>query len=220
MSFLRRAGAEISRLIASASDPTAEANRTLLYSKLVSGVAQLFARDSSGTVHQISGQTSTNLPAQVSDPAAVGGYALVYSKDVSGTVQVFARDSAGNIFQVSDFSSVRHLYTAAQDVAPVALSYGANISVDAALSNVFTVTLSDVTAQLDNPTNLVNGQTIIWRVTQDGTGGRALTFGTNYDFGTAGAPDLTTSTANKMDVITGISNGTKVFCTANRGYTP
>ena len=108
--------------------------------------------------------------------------------------------------------NVRQLWTAAQDVAPSLLTYGANIAVNAALSNVFTVTLTGATAQLDNPTNLVNGQTIIFRVTQDGTGGRALTFGTAYDFGTAGVPDLTTSTAGKMDIITGISNGTKVFC--------
>jgi hypothetical protein len=219
MSFLRRAGAEISRLIASASDPAAETGRLLMYSKLVSGVAQLFVRDSSGTVSQISGGISS-LPAQGSDPAAVSGYALVYSKDVSGTTQVFVRDSAGAIHQISNYKSVRHLFTAAQDVAPVALTYGANIATDAALSNTFTVTLTGTTAQLDNPTNLVNGQTVIYMVTQDGTGGRALTFGTNFDFGNAGAPNLTTTIANKMDVITGISNGTKVFCSVQRGYTP
>lgn len=116
--------------------------------------------------------------------------------------------------------NARQLFTAAQDVAAVALTYGANIATDAALSNVFTVTLSGATAQLDNPTNLVNGQTIIWRVTQDGTGGRALTFGTAFDFGSAGVPSLATSAAGKMDIITGVSNGTKVFCAVQRGFTP
>lgn len=144
-----------------------------------------------------------------------GDFTPVGSIDVAAWLQ-----TSGSPNAPLDFTSIRHLFTAAQDVAPVALSYGANIATNAALSNVFTVTLSDVTAQLDNPSNLVDGQTIIWRITQDGTGGRALTFGANFDFGTAGAPDLTTSTSGKMDIITGVSNGSKIFCSAQRGFTP
>lgn len=224
MSILRRAGAEIARIIASASDPTAESNRTLLYSKLVGGVAQLFARDSSGTVHQISGASASRLPLQGSDPAAEAGYALLYGKDASGVVQVFARASNGTVYQLSGLNvaqlAVRNTYTKAQDVAPSALTYGANIAVDASLSNTFTVTLTGATAQLDNPTNLVDGQTLVFRILQDGTGGRALTFGTNYNFGSEGLPTISTSIANRLDVITGISNGTKVFCTTLRGFVP
>lgn len=53
MSFVRRAGAEISRIIARALDPAAELGRILVYSRAVAGVTQLFARSSDGTIHQI-----------------------------------------------------------------------------------------------------------------------------------------------------------------------
>jgi hypothetical protein len=138
-------------------------------------------------------------------------------------------NTTGQKFQISkngvayeDLASLatRQVFTAAQDVAPFALTYGANISVNASFSNTFTVTLTGATAQLDNPTSLQDGQTFVFRVLQDGTGGRGLTFGTNYDFGTEGSPTLTTSTAGKLDIITAVSNGTKLFCTTLRGFTP
>ena len=90
---------------------------------------------------------------------------------------------------------------------------------DAAQSNTFTVTLTGATAQLDNPTNMQDGHTLIFRVTQDGTGGRALTFDTAYDFGAEGAPDLSTEAAGEMSIITCMSNGTKLYCTALKGFT-
>lgn len=224
MSFLRRAGAEIARLIASASDPAAEASRALLYSKTVSGIVQLFVRASNGDVHQLSGLGRSRLPVLGVDPAQEAGYALLYGKDASGVVQVFARASDGTVSQLSGIDtaqlSVRNTFTKAQDVAPSVLTYGANIAVNAALSNTFTVTLTGATAQLDNPSNLVSGQTLVFRILQDGTGLRALTFGSNYNFGTEGSPSIGTSIANKLDIITGISDGAKVFCTTLRGFTP
>lgn len=224
MSFLRRAGAEIARLIASASDPAAEASRALLYSKTVSGIVQMFVRASNGDVHQLSGLDKSRLPVLGADPAQEAGYALLYGKDASGVVQVFARASDGTVSQLSGIDvarlSIRNAFTKAQDVTPSALTYGANIAVNAALSNTFTVTLTGATAQLDNPSNLVGGQTLVFRVLQDGTGTRALTFGSNYNFGTEGSPNIATSVASKLDIITGISDGTKVFCTTLRGFTP
>ncbi len=80
-----------------------------------------------------------------------------------------------------------------------ALTDGASIAVNAALGNVFTVTLGG-NRTLANPSNPVAGQTIHVHVTQDGTGSRTLAYGTAYDFGTAGSPTLTT-TAGKMDIL-------------------
>lgn len=53
MSFFRRAGAEILRVIERALDPAAEANRIQVYSKDVAGITHLFARASDGTVYQL-----------------------------------------------------------------------------------------------------------------------------------------------------------------------
>jgi hypothetical protein len=62
-----------------------------------------------------------------------------------------------------------------------ALADGANIATDLALGSVHTVTLGG-NRTLDNPTNKTIGQTHYWIITQDGTGGRTLAFGTDYDF--------------------------------------
>jgi len=86
-------------------------------------------------------------------------------------------------------------------VLPVvfALTDGATISVDASQGNVLTVTLGG-TRTMANPSNPADGQVIRFRITQDGTGSRTLSWGAAYDFGTGGAPALTT-TAGKTDVL-------------------
>jgi hypothetical protein len=84
--------------------------------------------------------------------------------------------------------------------AAVALTYGTTVSVNAALGNVFNLTLTASTATIANPTNPVDGQTIKFRLTQ-GTGGSfTVAFGTAYDFGATGAPTLSTA-AGKVDVL-------------------
>jgi hypothetical protein len=84
--------------------------------------------------------------------------------------------------------------------AVVALTFASSIAVNAALGNVFAVTLTASTGTLANPSNPVDGQVIRVRVIQ-GTGGSfTLAYGTAYDFGTAGAPTLST-TAAKVDIL-------------------
>jgi len=105
-------------------------------------------------------------------------------------------------------TSSENTYTAAQQVGTVTLTDGANISVDASLGNVFEVTLGG-NRTLDNPTNLVDGQTFIFRVIQDGTGSRTLSYGTAYRFPGGTEPTLSTD-ANAVDYLTGVSDGTNV----------
>ena len=63
---------------------------------------------------------------------------------------------------------------------PSALTDGATIAVNAALSNNFTVTIAG-NRTLSNPSNLVAGQILNFQITQDATGNRTLAFGTNYN---------------------------------------
>jgi hypothetical protein len=72
--------------------------------------------------------------------------------------------------------------------------------VNAALGNVFALTLTASTTTLGNPSNPVDGQAIRVRLIQDATGSRTIAFGTAYDFGTAGAPTLSTG-ASKVDIL-------------------
>jgi hypothetical protein len=104
-----------------------------------------------------------------------------------------------------------------QRVAPVTLTDGASIAVDASLGNNFKVTLGG-NRTLANPTNLLDGMVLNFVIKQDGTGGRALTFDTKYDFGDAGAPDITT-TAGKIDFVSGYydSAADKLLCSFRKG---
>lgn len=87
-----------------------------------------------------------------------------------------------------------------------ALAGATSVLVNASLGNDFSLTLTASTWTLTNPSNLPSGIAVyrFW-LTQDGTGSRTLTWGSNYDFGTAGAPTLTT-TASKTDCVAFIYN--------------
>lgn len=89
-------------------------------------------------------------------------------------------------------------------VAALTQSSG-TVAVNAALGNVFTLTLTASTWTISNPTNPVDGQVIRLRLAQDGTGSRTVSWGTAYDWGTTAgsansAPTLTT-TASKTDTV-------------------
>jgi hypothetical protein len=89
----------------------------------------------------------------------------------------------------------------------VTLTDAATINTDASLGNIFTVTLGG-NRTLANPTNPTNGQKIIYRIRQDGTGSRTITFDTAFRFG-ADTPSITlTTTANKTDYIGCMYNST------------
>jgi hypothetical protein len=89
--------------------------------------------------------------------------------------------------------------TGAKRGAVVSLTDGANIATDLALGNNFSVTLAG-NRTLDNPTNLVAGQSGVIKITQDGTGSRTLAYGSYWDFAGGTAPTLTT-TANAVDIL-------------------
>src|SRR5574343_1611406 len=101
-------------------------------------------------------------------------------------------------------------FTKAQRVATVALTDGATINVDASLSNVFNVTLGG-NRTFANPTNLGAGQTLIFKIRQDATGSRTITWGSAYKFPNGIAPTLSTG-ANKLDVVSCVSDGTNLYC--------
>lgn len=82
---------------------------------------------------------------------------------------------------------------------PVVLASGATITPDFNLANNFTLTLG-INGTLANPSNQNIGQGGIIVITQDGTGGRTLAFGSNWKFENGSVPSLTT-TANAVDVL-------------------
>jgi len=93
-----------------------------------------------------------------------------------------------------------NVFTKAQTVTPVVLTDAASIATDAATSNHFTVTLAG-NRKLANPTNLVNGVILNWKIKQDGTGSRTLDYDSKFKWAGGTAPTLSTA-ANARDFIT------------------
>jgi hypothetical protein len=96
-------------------------------------------------------------------------------------------------------TDVAQSFTAAQRGTVVALTDGATITPDFSAGNNFSVTLGG-NRTLANPTNLTAGQHGTIVITQDGTGGRTLAFGSYWKFAAGTAPSLT-STAAAVDVL-------------------
>lgn len=95
-------------------------------------------------------------------------------------------------------------------VAPavVALTDATNIAVDASLGNDFRVTIA-ASRTIGNPSNAVNGQQIIFQITQGSGGSGAITWGSDYEF-SAGLPQPTLSTAaGQTDLLGFIYNAAK-----------
>jgi hypothetical protein len=71
--------------------------------------------------------------------------------------------------------------TVAEDLTVTTLaSAGGNVPIDAAVGSKYDVELTEATTELNNPTNLAEGQHFEIHIKQDATGGRLLTFGTNW----------------------------------------
>lgn len=92
------------------------------------------------------------------------------------------------------------VFTGAVVESVVTLTDAATIAVDATLGNIFTVTLGG-NRTLGNPTGAVNGQKLIFRVRQDGTGSRTLSYDTKFRFGGDISSINLTTTAAKTDYI-------------------
>jgi len=104
--------------------------------------------------------------------------------------------------------------------APVALTDATTIATDASLGSHFRVTLGG-NRTLGNPTNLSDGQKLLWELIQDATGSRTITLGSNFALGTDLPAVTLTTTASKRDFLGGIYNSTagKIFVTSlMRGY--
>lgn len=141
------------------------------------------------------------ITGDVSVPAASN--AAVVQK-ING-VTVTGTPSAGYVIQASSSSASAWGVPSSPSLA---LTDGATISVNAALANNFTVTIAG-NRTIANPTNPVDGQTILFQVTQ-GTGGNfTLTFGSAYEFPTGLTQPTLSTTAGLTDILGFMYNATK-----------
>jgi len=84
---------------------------------------------------------------------------------------------------------------------PVAVTFSATaMALDCALSNVFTVTMSGNVTTAPTFSNLKDGQTLNWFITQDATGTRTMTWPATFKWPGASAGVLSTG-ANDVDLL-------------------
>lgn len=107
-------------------------------------------------------------------------------------------------------------YTRAHNFNATTLTDAANISWDLSQNQVAAVTLGG-NRTLSNPTNQVDGAVYILEVKQDATGNRTLSFDTAYKWPGGTAP-VVTPTANKISILTFISDGTSMYGVSSLNY--
>jgi hypothetical protein len=148
------------------------------------------------------GATASGAPT--SGTFVVGDYAI----DQTGTIWVcITAGTPGTWASLASLAGAAFVGYVAPAV--VTLTFASSILVNAALGNVFAVTLTANIGTLANPTNATHdGQPIRIRVIQ-GTGGSfTLSYGNAWDFGAAGTPTLSTA-AGTVDYLVGEYNASK-----------
>lgn len=114
---------------------------------------------------------------------------------LTGTGASFTAGAVTNGF----YTNTNQTLTAAKRCGQTALTSGTTVTPNFNDNNDFTLTIAH-NATLANPTNLTAGQGGVIVITQDGTGGRIMAFGTYWKFESGTAPTLTI-TASAVDVL-------------------
>jgi len=146
--------------------------------------------------------TPVSVPNGGTGDASVAAYSVV----VGGTtatngLQTVASLGTANMALLSAGAGAVPVFAA--PAAPVSpLTDAATITVNAALGTLLTVTLGG-SRTMGAPSNPVNGQPLIFQLTQDGTGSRTITWTSGaggYTFGAGAAPTLSTA-INTTDLV-------------------
>ena len=153
--------------------------------------------------------TSTAAELNVLDgiPAGLTATELGYSDGVTSAIQT-------QLGTKGDASlDIAQNWTKGQRGEITALTDGATITIDMADSNNFSVTLAG-NRTFANPSNDTAGQSGSIFITQDGTGSRTASWGTDWEFAGGTAPTLTTTAAasDRIDYV--IRSGTSIQAVA------
>ena len=138
-------------------------------------------------------------------PAGLTATELGYSDGVTSAIQTQ--------MDTKTASTAVNNWTAGQSGEITALTSAATITIDMADSNNFSVTLAH-NATFANPSNDTAGQSGSIFITQDGTGSRTASWGTDWEFAGGTAPTLTTTAAasDRIDYV--IKSGTSIQAVA------
>lgn len=162
-----------------------------------------------GAVGEITVDT-TNKQLRVHDGSTAGGTAALAGSAIGVSVQGYDADTAK--------TDVEQTFTAPQRGAITALTSAATITIDLDNANFYSVTL-DTNATFANPSNVTVGQAGSIFITQDGTGSRTASWGSQWKFAGGTAPTLTTTAAavDRIDYV--VKSATEIHAVATLNYT-
>ncbi len=130
-----------------------------------------------------------------------------------GKVGICTTSPSATLDVVGDMKCSKRLRTGVS-----ALTDAANIATDTSLGNTFTVTLGDNRTMSAPTGSPANGDKIMYRIRQDGTGNRTITWNSAFRFSGDPTPPTLSTAANKTDYVGFIYNSTdsKWDCIAER----
>ena len=152
---------------------------------------------SPGTIGSSTANTGRFTTLEATTTSLFTGVATFTAKPAgSGTVLLFAAPTG----PIGTTTPVGSQFTFAH-TAPVVVTFSATaMAVDCSLSNVFTTTFTANVTVAPTFSNLKDGQTINWFITQDGTGSRTMTWPSSFKWPGASAGVLSTA-ASSADLL-------------------
>lgn len=161
---------------------------------------------SSGTLSSCSG-----LPISTGISGLGTGVATALGQNVTGS---------GGMVLATNPTIDRATFTGNAQTTPFAVSFSATaMTLDCTESNVFTTTFTANVTVAPTISNPQNGQTINWFITQDGTGGRTMTWPSSFKWADATTPQLSTA-ANAVDLLvaTYLTSTSAWYATLSKGF--
>jgi len=152
---------------------------------------------------------------QGSNPSAEAFAGILFTKEVGTSVELFYIDDDSNVFQITNQGKLLALatqnnWTAGQATGEVDVTFATSLTIDAALSNAFRVTLTN-NFTLNQFSNIASGQVITVRFIQDGTGSRVLTFAGAVFDGNANDDNVLSTAVNEIDIMTFYRSNTQTY---------
>lgn len=120
----------------------------------------------------------------------------------SGGTGATTSTGSGAVVLATNPTISRVTVTGNAQTTPVVVTFSATaMTVNCTLSNVFTTTFTANVTVAPTISNPQDGQTINWFITQDGTGGRTMTWPSSFKWPTGSSSTLSTA-GNAVDLVT------------------
>lgn len=183
--------------------PAAPADKTMVGVKQEAALTPNTLHVACGGSDQFNNDGSTNATLQTQNEGGVWQYIAATARWVKLSNDIERSALDGRYAQLAGAAMTGYLAPAV-----VTLTDAATIAVDVSQGNDLRVTLGG-NRTMGNPVNSIDGQRILFQVTQDATGSRTLSWGANYEFASSLAAPVLSTAASKTDLIGFVYNAAK-----------